>query len=92
MLQLEKENEDLRRAAFAVSAHHDPVKTSEAELQRLQQVRVCVCARVAVMRVRVQVVGRAVACDAVACDAVACDHVHVMQVCVFVLRVRHQPV
>ena len=42
---------------------------------------------VAVVRVRVQVVGRAVACD-----AVACDHVHVMQVCVFVLRVRHQPV
>ena len=35
--QLERENEDLRRAAFAVSAHHDPIKTSEAELQRLQQ-------------------------------------------------------
>ena len=27
---LERENEDLRRAAFAVSAHHDPIKTSEA--------------------------------------------------------------
>jgi hypothetical protein len=36
---LERENEDLRRAAFAVSAHHDPIKTSEAELQRLQQVQ-----------------------------------------------------
>jgi hypothetical protein len=36
---LERENEDLRRAAFTVSAHHDPIKTSEAELQRLQQVQ-----------------------------------------------------
>jgi hypothetical protein len=34
---LERENEDLRRSAFAVSVHHDPIKTSEIELLRLQQ-------------------------------------------------------